>query len=140
MSDLIEFRPVVRSAALSDEQVATLLNVCQEYSHYWIWLLEPVSLAQFKTFMKSDIPLQKEWGSYATYCLYEGSNNCPHELRFHIDEEKPAYLSPIKIAQGIDIFVKEWSGDYKAVMEGNDDAETADIFLQVCLFGEVIYG
>lgn len=47
--------------------------------------------------------------------------------------------TPASIARGLELFVSEGRhfGDF---MSENDDATTADVFLQLCVFGKVIYG
>jgi hypothetical protein len=34
----------------------------------------------------------------------------------------------------------QYSSHYADVLRENDDADTGDVFLQLCLFGEVVYG
>lgn len=57
------------------------------------------------------------------------------------DDEKKLYRLDLKaIKRGLQVMAsnepKHW-GDF---MSENDDAITGDVFLQCCLFGEVIYG
>jgi hypothetical protein len=35
---------------------------------------------------------------------------------------------------------ERYSHHYADVLNENDDADTGDVFLQLCLFGEVVYG
>lgn len=44
------------------------------------------------------------------------------------------------ILKGMDVFAEKYPRHFANVMKENDDAETADVFLQCCLFGELVYG
>ncbi len=44
------------------------------------------------------------------------------------------------IEQGIQLLEKLYPGLFNDFMQENEDATTGDIFLQLCLYGEVIYG
>ena len=45
-----------------------------------------------------------------------------------------------KIVNGLKLMAKKASNDFKNMIDGNDDEITADVFLQYCLFGKLIYG
>ena len=45
-----------------------------------------------------------------------------------------------KIHLGMKIMARRYPQHFANVINENDDAETGDVFLQCCLFGEVIYG
>lgn len=44
------------------------------------------------------------------------------------------------IQKGLELMAKKEPKAFADFMQENDDAETADIFLQLCVLGEVIYG
>ena len=44
------------------------------------------------------------------------------------------------IGKGIQIMAEKYPKHFTNFIEENDDAETGDVFLQCCLFGETIYG
>jgi hypothetical protein len=44
------------------------------------------------------------------------------------------------IKKGLNLMAKKYPEHFADFLEENDDAITADVFLQLCLFGEVIYG
>lgn len=44
------------------------------------------------------------------------------------------------IEKGMQIFARDHRNHYAEFVKDNDDAETADVFLQCCVFGDVIYG
>jgi hypothetical protein len=56
------------------------------------------------------------------------------------DENETHILDPLAIAKGLQIMATKYSGHFSDMITENDDATTSDVFLQCCLFGEVIYG
>ena len=59
-------------------------------------------------------------------------------------DDEPSKICKLDLAameRGLEPFVKVANGRHFAdFMAGNDDAETADVYLQCCLFGEIVYG
>lgn len=45
-----------------------------------------------------------------------------------------------QIVQGLKVMASKFPRHFGDVLDENDDAETADIFVQCCLFGDVIFG
>ncbi len=59
------------------------------------------------------------------------------------DQEGPEYtLDKKAVENGISIITTDtdYSHHYKNILEDNADAETGDVFLQLCVFSDVIYG
>jgi hypothetical protein len=56
------------------------------------------------------------------------------------DESGHYSLDLEKVSQGLHTFASKFPRHYGNFMRENDDAETADVFLQCCVFGDVIYG
>ena len=54
--------------------------------------------------------------------------------------EKGALLNRETLEKGIEIMSKKYDRHFKNFIEENDDAITADVFLQCCLLGEIVYG
>lgn len=44
------------------------------------------------------------------------------------------------LCKGAEIMLKNFPKHYADILHGNDDATTADVFLQCAVFGDVIYG
>jgi len=44
------------------------------------------------------------------------------------------------IRKGLRVMADKFPKHFGDVLDENDDAETGDVFLQCCLFGDVIYG
>lgn len=65
-----------------------------------------------------------------------------------INDEKadePKLQEPVRIdletmEKGLQIMARDYKAHYADFLKENDDAETADVFLQCVVFGDVIYG
>ena len=56
-------------------------------------------------------------------------------------KDRKITLTPASIKKAIDLMVQPaYRSHLTAWMTESDDAETSDVFLQLCCFGEVIYG
>ncbi|RJQ25042.1 hypothetical protein C4577_06565 [Candidatus Parcubacteria bacterium] len=57
-----------------------------------------------------------------------------------VEERKYYELNLTVICHGLQEMANVFPVHFKNILEDNDDAETADVFLQVALFGELVYG
>jgi hypothetical protein len=55
-------------------------------------------------------------------------------------ERKPIRLALAQLKLGLERMAKDYPTHWADFINENDDSSTADVFLQLCLFGEVIYG
>lgn len=100
-------------------------------------------------------------GGVGYWCVitdYENKNNAKVAFR-HIDlpfveggavlcevndEEDPPTLRLDKAAieRGLKLFSsdKQWKRHFANFIKENEDAETGDVFLQLCMLGDVVYG
>lgn len=53
---------------------------------------------------------------------------------------EPWILTREKMIAGLQTMGEKYPQHFATFMQENDDAETADVFLQCCLFGEIIFG
>jgi hypothetical protein len=56
------------------------------------------------------------------------------------DGDKPACLDRTALAKGLQIMSDKYSVHFQNFIMDNADAETGDVFLQCCLFGDIVYG
>lgn len=118
------------------ETIANLLCCAFEGgSNYWYYIetfTAPKTLAY-----KSDGP------DGTTFQHIDYPLNVGGELEI-LDKEnkmKSYKLNLAVIKKGLKIFAEKYPWHFaNAISEGNMDAETGDVFLQCCLFGELIYG
>ena len=59
---------------------------------------------------------------------------------YDTEEEKPYLLNLKKIKRGMTVMAKKEPKHFADFVSGDYDQTTGDVFLQCCLFGEVIYG
>jgi len=57
-----------------------------------------------------------------------------------IDGGEPELLNKPAMEKGLKIMSEMYPEHMADFMEENEDAETGDVFLQCCLFGEIIFG
>jgi hypothetical protein len=118
------------SKTLSTELVAGLLcDAFEGGSDYWAYISRRVP--------------PTEW----TYTEDEGRHyihliplNPGGQLVFTEPDGKEYYLTQASVQHGLQIMSDKYPRHFADAINGNDDAETGDVFLQCCLFGEVIYG
>jgi len=49
-------------------------------------------------------------------------------------------LSRETMVKGLDTMAEKYSGHFQNFIDEDGDSDTADVFLQCCIFGEVVYG
>lgn len=60
---------------------------------------------------------------------------------FYVDTQlRPFQLDGTKIQRGLELMARDYPHHWHDVVTQNQDAITGDVFLQLCLFGEVRYG
>ena len=109
----------------NDQQLSDLLTSALEGgSNYW-YLLE-------------------EYGSPAPYwerVFTEGlliSNGVLVDK--NTDEYAATVVNRAVMLAALELMHAKYPRHYADLIQGNDDAETADVFLQLCVLGEVLYG
>jgi hypothetical protein len=114
----------------SGEMLGNLLvNALEGGSNYWYGSVD---------FIGRDEYPDLRYDEWFAKCVDDG---IPFEIR--ITEEpwcKPHVLDLASVTTGTMAFVEEETRHYDDFVNGNDDAITADVWLQLCLFGEVVYG
>ena len=62
------------------------------------------------------------------------------KLTFTPHEGDPKDLTPEKLQKGLDFLAEKYPDHLADILTEQGDASTADVFLQACLFQEIIYG
>lgn len=94
--------------------------------------------------------------SYSDFCALSGKFNADPNNYWHPDQIIPtvpgcslglrgdnggaATLNREALQHGLDLCAEKHPQHYADILEGNDDATTADVLLQLSLYGGVIYG
>ncbi len=117
---------------VADERLQDILtNALEGGSNYW-YFIEKFNYPEGQTkeslgieFAHVELPFK---GGSLTFTVPE-------------DEDGKEYILDLKaIAKGTRIMAKKQPRHFADFVNENDDAITADVWLQCCLFGEVVYG
>lgn len=96
-------------------------------SGYWLTAFKPT--AETKA-------LAKEQPWYA--CPHVWSGN--FEVECQIDGEEKKTFKPENIQAGLEYLATRYPNRIAEIVNEGGDAETADVFIQACLFKEIVYG
>lgn len=120
---------------VTDERVADLLvSALEGGSNFWYILTDyhaPDNYTSYRVspdrlFPHIDYPMNL--GGY----LMIGDTEEP--------EREPIKLDRGALQKGLRTMAKKYPKQFQEFMSAEDDANTGDLFLQCCLFGELIYG
>lgn len=120
---------ITTKVEITDQMVADLVTTAFEGgSNYWI---ERVDYGFVPT-------VELESPKYADPAFYQHGGEL---LIVDNDERKVWTLTRSAVAKGLQLMAEfKPRRHWQAVLDDNGDAETADVFLQLCLFGEVVFG
>jgi hypothetical protein len=57
-----------------------------------------------------------------------------------VNGQKSWTLNLRSIKKGLEVFASKYPRHFADFVSENDDASTGDVFLQCCLFGELVFG
>lgn len=131
---------LTQSHFLTQEGLSDLLSVAT-FGNYWPCIKIKRSEHHLAEEYKNEC-IEDKWaavlingGTLVVYDEYEMDS----EL---YDGEEPTkhYLTLKDVRKGLRLMKKDYPYHYADLVEENDDAETGDVWLQLAVFGEVIYG
>ena len=131
---------LTQSHFLTHEGLSNLLSTAL-FGSYWADITIKRSEYHLAEEYKNEC-LEDKWaailingGTLVVYDEYEMDS----ELN---DGEEPTkhYLTLKDVRKGLRLMKKEYPHHYADLVEENDDAITGDVWLQLAVFGEVIYG
>ena len=118
---------------ISKQQVADLLSTASEGGiNYWAEVSDysaPPALPY--RFDKSHVY------KFVDYPLNGGSVTIDSA---EADDGGPWVLDGAAIERGLGVMANKYPRHWRSIVEDNQDAMTADVFVQCCLFGEIVYG
>jgi len=115
---------------VADEKLSNLLaSAFKSGSTYWLRSLEVEPPELCGEHYPSSIPLETN-GAVVLRLQEEALRG----------EGRVYNLDRAAVAKGLAIFHKKTPRHFADMVAGNSDATTGDVFLQCCLFGEVIFG
>lgn len=115
-------KPYVLKIEIDPKKIVDQFTVaCEGGSNYWCKSVTPVNEPMF--------------GEDAYSVMLRG---------FHVEEidedAAEVYVSPRDIQKAIDLWPNESPQSFTDFLNDDGDANTADIFLQLCAFQRVVYG
>jgi hypothetical protein len=125
---------VKTTASVSRMNVAYLLcSAFEGGSNYWCSITKFVEPKSFefrfdegRIYRHYDFPLNDGGAVYIGDC---------EDL-----EQNPKRLDLQSIEKGLQVMAEKYPHHWQDLMNDNDDATTGDVFLQCCLFGEIVFG
>lgn len=139
--DTKPFHTVQSPVEVSESRVRDLIvSAFEGGSNYWVGKIDQkypnnLSLKDFRTGGKFSIP----GDYYPGYILVPFQDGCSLEITPD-DETKSYTLNAASMRRGLEMMVTKAHSHWVDFLNEDDDATTADVFLQLCLFGEIVYG
>lgn len=133
----------VKRAVKLGNVLSLLCSALEGGSNYW-YMIEDYSFPEGVT-----VEDFREGGRFATPGEYHPSVYliATHEgcgvifsVKDHGEEGKRYTLDTAAIRRGLQVMADKYPRHFHDFTEENDDAVTGDVFLQCCLFGDVVYG
>jgi hypothetical protein len=93
------------------------------------------SMGMCETFRSLDYPLS-EGGSL----LVSDFQIAEDVKESALPDGKPVLLNLDRLCKGLSVMIEKYPRHYADFKDENEDAYTGDVFLQCCIFGEVVYG
>lgn len=120
---------------VADSRLADILVGAREGgSNYWMKQIKPLSGMA----LKKD-PQISDFDAWYGDMIKNGFTIV--QIEKHEDNAPDKYeITNELICKGLQVMHDKYPAHYAAIVEENDDAETSDVFLQCCVFGELIYG
>jgi hypothetical protein len=73
--------------------------------------------------------------------IFEGHNVIVSDIEADEDDDDEKWTINIEsVKKGLEIMAKDHSEQFENMLEENYDAETGDVFFQLCVLGEITFG
>ena len=123
---------------LSAERISdTLCCAFEGGSNYWYRIEKFVRPVNFNNTPKDEVEFR-----HLSYPLNEGGSlvisNKP--VAEEEGELKTATLNIASIQKGLELMAAKYPRHFNDIVNENEDADTGDVLLQLCLWGELVYG
>lgn len=134
---------VTTKAYITPEDIADLMVTAIEGgSGYWLGGMRKVTTPTDWHRKDDDMPWYSDpdfWaGDFCVAVRTVDYDPVPRDDRDPIEREQ--HLTPAKITAGLQIMADEYPDHFADLLQDNVDAATADVFLQCCVLGEIVYG
>lgn len=118
---------------ITNDQVAGLLCSAMDLGaiNYWACLTK-------LTKPKKPAEFTGDWNDYKRYSYPLGQGGSIEIEDVHT--KKVYTLNRKAIQEGLQLMQEKYPQHFSNLLSQDDDSETGDVFMQLCLFGDVIYG
>ena len=124
---------VPATTKISKQQVADLLSTASEGGiNYWAEVLDYS--------VPPELPFRFDKSYVYKFVDYPLNGGAVTIGPLEEDGDGPWTLDGAAIERGLGVMANKYPRHWKSLIEDNADAETADVFVQCCLFGEIVYG
>lgn len=114
------------------EQIAGLLvTACEDACAYWVFALG------IETQDGSCVPVSRVFDN--PDLLHNARITLSGDFHGSGVESRTIVLDEAAIRKGLEIMSQKYPKAWSDLLQENDDAETADIFLQCCAFGKLVF-
>lgn len=103
-------------------------------SNYWYMIEEKIEPSEW---------VYDSFAKEGTHYIGDYALNKDGGLVFSVKDDNTVEHSTLNlenIKTGLEIMARDYKKAFADILAENTDSETGDIFLQCCLFGEIIYG
>jgi hypothetical protein len=130
---------VTQTISITDQRISDLLCTAFEGgSNYW-YVIEkfnkPEGAPELQPREGNDVVYK-----HLDYPLTEGYSLTIADKNDKTTTFKNATLNRESLAEGLQVMSDKYPKHFADFVAENDDADTGDVFLQCCCFGEVIFG
>jgi hypothetical protein len=136
------FATITFQHAIPEQRVKDLMCCAWEGgSNYWC-SFKATRLTPEADALRSDIQqARREAGEDPTFYRWEIPFLPGAALELEADDDEMLYtLTREKLIAGLTVMATKYPQHFADVLSENDDAGTGDVFLQCCLFGEIVFG
>jgi hypothetical protein len=117
----VKFETDIPEARVND----LLCNALEGGSNYWIGSLKVVNPSEHDYEYAHDVPFME---------------NVALVIQDTWRDDEPKRVDKGALERGLQLMADKYPVHFENFLFENDDAETGDVFLQLCCFGEIVYG
>lgn len=146
LQSLLPFAEVQIVVSISERQVRDLMcSAWEGGSNYWCGYkttegLTPEKIDAYRMQLtregENDLTIYKWMHPFLDGVTLVMTDACGEGA----DLEQPWELNREKLLIGLQTMATKYPQHFNSLVGENDDAETGDVFLQCCLFGEIVFG